>query len=142
MLSGPGLVNTHRFVYPHRCATLSEPHESGDFAALITKAALDAGCPQCRKTLEIFVSVYGASAGNLALVTLATSGIYLGGGIAPRILPALHWPMFGEAFCAKAPLDALMRRIPVSVILNPEAGLIGAATFLNNQETRSGRVEQ
>jgi glucokinase len=132
VLSGPGLVNIHRFVYPHRCATLSQPHESGDFAALITKAALDAGCPQCRKTLEMFVSVYGASAGNLALVTLATSGVYLGGGIAPRILPALRWPMFEEAFCAKAPLDALMRRIPVRVILNPEAGLIGAATFLNN----------
>jgi glucokinase len=123
----------HRFVYPHRCATLSQPHESGDFAALISQAALEANCPQCRKTLEMFVSIYGASAGNLALITFATSGVYLGGGIAPRILPALRWPIFEEAFCAKAPLDSLMRQIPISVILNPAAGLIGAATFFNLQ---------
>ena len=85
------------------------------------------------------MSVYGASAGNLALITLATSGVYLGGGIAPRILPALRWPIFEEAFCAKAPLDALMRRIPVKVILNPAAGLIGAATFLNNAIGSAGQ---
>lgn len=129
VLSGPGLVNMHRFVYPHRCPTLNQPVESDEFPALISRAALEGDCPQCRKTLEMFVSVYGASAGNLALVTMATAGVYLGGGIAPRILPALRWPIFEEAFCAKAPLDALMRRIPVSVILNPAAGLIGAATF-------------
>jgi len=139
VLSGPGLVNIHRFLYAHQCPTLSKPHEPGDFAALISQAALDAGCLQCRKTLEVFVSVYGASAGNLALVTLATSGVYLGGGIAPRILPALRWPIFEEAFCAKAPLDALMRRIPVKVILNPAAGLIGAATFLNNATGSAGQ---
>ena len=139
VLSGPGLVNIHRFLYAHQCPTLSKPHEPGDFAALISQAALDAGCLQCRKTLEVFVSVYGASAGNLALVTLATSGVYLGGGIAPRILPALRWPIFEEAFCAKAPLDALMRRIPVKVILNPAAGLIGAATFLNNAIGSAGQ---
>jgi glucokinase len=147
VLSGPGLVNIHRFLYPHQCRTLSQPHEAGDFAARISQAALEAGCPQCRKTLEVFVSVYGASAGDLALVTLATSGVYLGGGIAPRILPALRWPMFEDAFCAKAPLEALMRRIPVSVILNPGAGIIGAATFSNRQlglEQQLGpdRVEQ
>ena len=77
----------------------------------------------------MFVSVYGAAAGNLALVTMATAGVYLGGGIAPQILSALRWPIFGEAFCAKAPLEGLMRQIPVSVILNPAAGLLGAATF-------------
>ena len=131
VLSGPGLVNIHRFVYAHRCPTLSQPHEPGDLPALISHGALVAACPQCRKTLEMFVSAYGAAAGNLALVALATSGVYLGGGIAPRILEALRWPIFEQAFCAKAPLDALMHRIPVRVILNPEAGMIGAATFLN-----------
>jgi glucokinase len=133
VLSGPGLVNIHRFVYAHRCVTLKQPHEPDEFAPLISKAALEADCPLCRKTLEMFVSVYGASAGNLALVTLATAGVYLGGGIAPRILVALRWPIFDEAFCAKAPLDRLMRRIPVSVILNPAAALIGAATYLNTR---------
>jgi glucokinase len=129
VLSGPGLVNIHRFAYPHKCAALNQPIESPDFPALISRSAMEGGCAQCRKTLEMFVSVYGASAGNLALITMATAGVYLGGGIAPQILPALRWPIFAEAFVAKAPLDGLMRRIPVSVILNPGAGLIGAATF-------------
>jgi glucokinase len=129
VLSGPGLVNIHRFVYPHQCNALNAPLESAEFPARISGSALKGDCPHCRKTLEMFVSIYGASAGNLALVTMATAGVYLGGGIAPQILSALRWPIFEEAFCAKAPLDGLMRRIPVSVILNPAAGLIGAATF-------------
>jgi glucokinase len=77
----------------------------------------------------MFVSAYGACAGNLALTALTTGGLFVGGGIAPKILPALRWPAFLEAFLAKAPLDEVVRRIPVSVILNPTAGLIGAATF-------------
>jgi len=79
--------------------------------------------------MEMFVSAYGACAGNLALTALSTGGIFLGGGIAPRILPALRWPAFLESFLAKAPLDGVVRRIPVTVILNAAAGLIGAATF-------------
>jgi glucokinase len=129
VLSGPGLVNIHRLVYPHQCAALNQAMESSDFPALISRSAMEGDCALCRKTLEMFVSVYGASAGNLALITMATAGVYLGGGIAPRILPALRRPIFEEAFSAKAPLDGLMHRIPVSVILNPAAGLIGAATF-------------
>jgi glucokinase len=130
VLSGPGLVNIHRFVYPHECPLLNRaPRSSEEFPALISRGALDSDCVYCRKTLELFVGIYGASAGNLALITMATAGVYLGGGIAPRILPALRWSVFEEAFCAKAPLQGLMRRIPVWVIVNPEAGLIGAATF-------------
>ncbi len=71
------------------------------------------------------MSAYGASAGNLALTVLSTGGVYLGGGIAPRILPALRWPVFMQSFLEKSPMDALMSRIPVKVILNPRAGLIG-----------------
>lgn len=129
VLLGQGLVNIHRFVYPHKCNALNASVESAEFPALISSSALKGDCGDCRKTLEMFVSIYGASAGNLALVTMATAGVYLGGGIAPQILPALRWPIFDEAFCAKAPLDGLMRRIPVRVILNPAAGLLGAATF-------------
>jgi glucokinase len=79
----------------------------------------------------VFVSAYGAAAGNLALTVLATAGLYLGGGIAPRILAALRWPLFLDAFLAKAPMDALISRIPVKVIVNPHAGLLGAATYAN-----------
>jgi glucokinase len=100
-----------------------------DLPPLISRAALEAGCPTCMQTLETFVSAYGAAAGNLALTVLATGGVYLGGGIAPRILEALRWPTFLEAFCAKAPMDVLLGGIPVKVILNPAAGLVGAATF-------------
>ena len=129
ILSGPGLVNIQRLVYPHECAALSGDVDPRELPGRITKAGLESGCVDCRKTLELFVSVYGATAGNLALITLATAGVYLGGGIAPKILPALRWPMFNDAFCAKAPMGGLMRAIPVSVILNPQAGLVGAATF-------------
>ena len=95
-----------------------------DLPAAISRAALEAGCPSCTRTLECFVSAYGASAGNLALTVLATGGVYLGGGIAPRILPALRWPIFLQSFLDKSPMDALISRIPVKVILNPRAGCL------------------
>jgi glucokinase len=129
VLSGPGLVNIHRYVYSHQCATVSNTAQAEELPALISHAALQDRCPECRRSLELFVSIYGAAAGNLALTALSTGGLFLGGGIAPRILEALHWPVFMEAFWSKAPLDALMRKIPVKVILNPEAGLVGASTF-------------
>jgi glucokinase len=134
VVSGPGLVNIHRALRPHRCGTLTEPLESTGFPSLITRAALEVGCPDCRATLETFVSVYGAAAGNLALTTLSTGGVFLAGGIAPRILPALRWPVFMESFLAKSPMEGLMRRIPVSVIMNPSAGLVGAATFASSRQ--------
>jgi glucokinase len=102
-----------------------------DQPAAITRGALEGGCPSCTRTLEVFVSAYAASAGNLALTSLSTGGLYLGGGIAPRILPALRWPIFMQSFLAKSPMDALISKIPVRVILNPEAGLLGAASYAN-----------
>lgn len=128
VLSGPGLFNIHRFVYPHACADLTGVPEDA-VPALISQAAIGGRCPQCRACLEMFVSAYGACAGNLALTALSTGGMFLGGGIAPRILPALRWPVFLESFFAKAPLERLVRRTPVTVILNPMAGLMGAAMF-------------
>ena len=75
----------------------------------------------------MFVEAYGAAAGNLALRYLSTAGVYIGGGIAPKILPALEQGTFLDAFRAKEPLTDLLKTIPVSVILNPQAGLLGAA---------------
>src|SRR5439155_11136898 len=100
-----------------------------EIPARISKAALEGRCNQCRGSLELFVSAYGACAGNLALTALATGGLFVGGGIASKILPALRLPQFLESFFAKAPLDAVIRRGPVSVILNPSAGLVGAGPF-------------
>jgi glucokinase len=75
----------------------------------------------------MFVSAYGAEAGNLALRGMATAGVYIGGGIAPKLLPVLQAGTFMEAFLAKAPMTALLERIPVTVILDARAGLLGAA---------------
>jgi len=86
-------------------------------------------CPGCVETLDMFVEAYGAESGNLALRTVSSGGVFIGGGIAPKILPALTNGTFMNAFRAKAPLDALVAAMPVKVILNAEAGLLGAAVF-------------
>jgi glucokinase len=84
-------------------------------------------CPACGETLEIFVEAYGSEAGNLALRHVATAGVWLGGGIAPKILPALTDGRFVAAFRDKPPMTDLLRTVPVTVILNAKAGLLGAA---------------
>jgi glucokinase len=127
VISGPGLVNVHRFTHPDGCAACGV--EAGQDAApsRISAAALGRHCPDCVRGLEVFVSVYGAEAGNLALRSVATAGVFVGGGIAPKILPALQDGRFIEAFRAKAPMETFLSRVPVSVILNDRAGLLGAA---------------
>jgi glucokinase len=77
----------------------------------------------------MFVEAFGAEAGNLALRGVTTAGLYVGGGIAPKILPALTTGLFMEAFRAKAPMRSLLEHVPVRVILNAEAGLLGAAVY-------------
>jgi len=79
----------------------------------------------------MFVAAYGAEAGNLALRCTATAGVYVGGGIAPKLLPAIREGRFMDAFRAKAPMVDLVATIPVAVILNAEAGLLGAAVHAN-----------
>lgn len=134
VLSGPGLVNIHRSMHRNGCAAIPQGVDPRDMPPLITQAALEGGCFDCMNTLYLFVSVYGAAAGNLALSALATGGVFLGGGIAPKILKALRRPLFLESFWSKAPLESLMLRVPVSVILNAEAGLLGAATFASRNK--------
>jgi len=102
-----------------------------DPAPIIVNAALDASrdCKICQNTLELFISILGAEAGNLALKGLTTGGMYLGGGIPPRILPFLTGETFMKSFTSKGRLSYLLHDIPVKVILNPKAALIGAAAF-------------
>ena len=92
-------------------------------------AALDKKrtCELCVSTLNIFVSILGAEAGNLALKVLATGGVYVGGGIPPRILPALEDGRFMAVFVRKGRMSGLLARMPVKIILNPKAALLGAA---------------
>jgi glucokinase len=95
----------------------------------VTQAGLTGRCQGCAEALQLFVSAYGAEAGNLALRGVTTSGLYVGGGIAPRILPVLQSGRFVEAFVAKPPMTELLSRVPIKVILNTEAALLGAAVF-------------
>jgi glucokinase len=128
VISGRGLVNIHRVTHTAACAAgidVDGPHA----AAAITAAAFDRRCPGCVEALDLFVEAYGAQAGNLALRSVATGGVFIGGGIAPKILPALTSGTFMRAFRAKPPLDGLLGAMPVNVILNAEAGLLGAAVF-------------
>jgi glucokinase len=111
------------------CAAVGAVRDVSDLPARITAAALAGRCRLCVETLEMFVSAYGAEAGNLALRTVATAGVYVGGGIAPKILPALESGLFLDAFRAKEPMADLVATIPVAVILNPDAGLLGAAVW-------------
>lgn len=128
VVSGPGLVNLHTFTHRStRCVSCSLPDEPDRQPAAITAAALDGGCGACVEALDLFVSALGAAAGNLALRTLATAGLYLGGGIAPQILPALRTGRFLEALVDKGPMRPLLEQVPVSVILEQRAALVGAA---------------
>jgi glucokinase len=124
--SGRGLVNIHRVTHlEDDCPAVND--ESPDAPAAITRAALEGRCDDCIETLRIFVDAYGAEAGNLALRTVATAGVFIGGGIAPKILPALTDGRFMRAFTSKAPFESMLASVPVSVVLNPQVGLIGAS---------------
>ena len=135
VLSGPGLVNIHRFTHerPGAACDIDVDADPVHAPSLVSRSALEGRCPDCVRALGLFVSVYGAEAGNLALRSVATAGVFLGGGIAPKILPALTDGRFVEAFCAKSPLDDMVSRVPVSVVLNEEAGLLGAAVHANGK---------
>jgi glucokinase len=131
VLSGPGLVNVYEFLrgkgYADEPAGFAAQLEQGDKAAVISCAALDGSNRLAEQALDLWVSVYGAEAGNLALKAMATGGIFLSGGITPKILPKLSGPLFMRAFLEKGRLRTLLETIPVKVITNDKAGLLGAA---------------
>ncbi len=143
VVSGLGLVNVYQFTHesfgtgptltpssiaPARlCQGVGAVRDLSELPARITNAAMEERCAACSEALDLFVSAYGAEAGNIGLRGLATAGVYIGGGIAPKILTALKSRGFLEAFRAKEPMADFVATIPVAVILNPDAGLLGAA---------------
>jgi glucokinase len=131
IICGPGLVNLARFTSQGRSYVFRETEDITQLPARITAAALEHRCPHCVEALELWISAFGAAAGNFALSALATGGVYIGGGIPAKILPAFETPTFTTAFNAKEPFDGLLRDIPVSIILNRHAGLDGTAVFAN-----------
>jgi len=131
ILTGPGLVNVYEWLRGsegyRESGWLKKRLEEEDPARVITETGLAHEHPLCAETLNVFVSILGATAGNLALTSMTTGGVYLGGGIPPKILPALKGDPFMKAFTSKGRFEGLMKRIPVNVILNDKAALIGAA---------------
>lgn len=134
--SGMGIANLYHFL-AERAPEPPPPWLAARLAAGgdVTPALVEGGmsrerrCPVCRRTLRLLASILGAEAGNAALRGLATGGVYLGGGIPPRILPVLRGRAFREGFLQKGPMSRLMARIPVRVILEPRAALLGAARY-------------
>jgi glucokinase len=131
MLSGPGIANLYRYmlasaVAPEQ-ATVRAEMETEDPAAVIARHALAKTDCLSDRTLDLFCEILGAQAGNLALTVVSTGGVYLAGGIAPRIVERLKSGPFLTAFRDKGRLSELLARIPVHVIMNPNGGLLGAA---------------
>lgn len=129
LLSGPGLTNIFEFLNFHHRNDTPQPVQAslgGDYAARVADLAFNHKHPLAIMAMNLFVEIYGAYAGNLALSSLSRGGVYVAGGIAPKIIDKLKEGGFMKAFCDKGRFSALMSEIPVRVVMNPEAGLLGA----------------
>jgi len=133
VVSGQGITNCYEFLRDGRGmeepAWLAERFQNEDMNAVITDCALKAKNQLCEHALDMFVSAYGAQAGNLALTVLSVGGIYIGGGIAPRILEKLKDGTFMRAFTDKGRLSQLLVSMPVRIILESRCALVGAAAY-------------
>jgi len=131
ILSGEGLGDLYDFLALERgrpaSPALARALAGGDRAAAISRFGLRGRDPVCRAALSLFASIYGSEAANVALQYQATGGVYLAGGIAPKILPALARPIFRESFRGKPPVEDFLAGIPVRVVLDPRLALLGAA---------------
>jgi glucokinase len=126
VVSGRGFRVIHEFLNANvRHASFAEP--GADPAQEITRRGLDGSCDVCVRTLDLWTSLYGAEAGNLALKALARGGVFVAGGIAPKILPKMKDGTFLRAFCEKENFADLLAAMPVQIVLNEDAPLLGAA---------------
>jgi glucokinase len=126
ILSGRGFRTLHEFIAPSVKHPIFEDPDA-DPAPFITKSGLDHSCPVCVETLDLWTNIYGAEAGNLALKVLALGGVYVAGGIAVKILPKMKDGTFFKAFRDKWHFENMLLNVPVSIVLNESAPLIGAA---------------
>src|SRR5580658_2610190 len=146
VVSGQGLTNVYEFLRDGKGIEeplwLAERMRQEDPNAVITESALKAKSELCEKTLDMFVSAYGAEAGNLALKVLSVGGLYVGGGIAPRILEKLKDGTFLKAFTDKGRLSQLLIHMPVRVILESRTALIGAAAYGESRAAELSGISQ
>ncbi|MCF6356014.1 MAG: glucokinase [Candidatus Polarisedimenticolaceae bacterium] len=129
LLSGSGLVNIYHFLLKHRQHSSTLELDFDHPAATVSEAALDQSCPICVEALDLFIRLYGAEAGNLALKHKATGGVFIGGGIASRILPKLQEGSFLQAFRDKGRMEPLLQSMPVKVILDDKVALLGPGRY-------------
>jgi glucokinase len=134
ILSGPGIKNIYEFLRDARKA--EEPtwlrdqmNAAPDPPALISQLALEGKAPICDQTLSVFVSIFGAETGNCALNFMSTGGIFIGGSIAAKIVPKMKDPVFLKSFLDKGRMEALLKDMPVKIVLNDDCGIIGAARY-------------
>lgn len=132
LLSGPGLERIYEFICTQNGIN---PDSVRRTAASISSTALIGRDPLAVKTLDLFVEIYGAQAGNLALTSLATGGVFIAGGIAPKILSLLKRGRFIEVFSDKPPMSELLHSMPVRVVLNTRSGLLGAVQVASEMVT-------
>jgi len=133
VLSGPGLLNIYDFLKSRNFATepdwLKKEMAHADPSSVISRCALEKRDKLCIKALDMFCAIYGAEAGNLGLKVLALGGIFVGGGIAPKIISKLQDGVFRKAFLQKGRFSKFLSRIPVHAILEEKTALHGAAVF-------------
>ena len=138
VLSGPGLHNIYNFLRDtgrgQEPDWMTQEMQHNDPSAAISRAALEGQCPMAVEALRMFVAIYGTEAANLALKIMATGGVYVGGGIAPKILPKLQDGLFMEAFRTTGVLRRVLENIPVRVILNDKTALLGAACYARDRK--------
>jgi len=126
ILSGRGFRTLHEFIAPSVKHPVFEDPDA-DPAPFITKSGLDRSCPVCVETLDLWTNIYGAEAGNLALKVLALGGVYVAGGIAVKILPKMKDGTFFSSFKDKWHFENMLSDVPVKIVLNESAPLVGAA---------------
>jgi glucokinase len=134
LLSGPGIKNIYDFLKDSHKA--DEPQwlkdqigGAPDAPALISKLAAEGKAPICDQTMSIFVSIYGAETGNVALNFLSTGGIYIGGSVAAKNVSKMKDPIFMQSFLDKGRMTPLLKEMPVTIVLNDDSGIIGAARY-------------
>jgi len=142
LLSGAGIHNIYQALVEElgraESPAVRAEMDADDPAAVVTRHALAGSDATCSETIDRFIAIYGAEAGNLALRVLATGGVYIAGGIAPRIIDRLRAGGFTRSFGDKGRLAGLCTQIPVHVILNTQVGLLGAAACAARSQSRKG----
>ena len=133
VVSGMGIPNIYRFLHEtgrgKETRAIAAEMLTDDAAAVINRHAEAGSCPLCRATMDLFLQALGAEASNMALKTMATGGVFLGGGIPPKILALLQRPLFLESFLNKGRLRPLLETMPINVVLNDETALLGSAKY-------------